>query len=100
MSGLAIDDIKVCYCFEGSGCDCYKPKPGMLVEAAEAWRIDLAESFLVGDRWRDIGASDAVGCETDCVDYGDQEKRPVNPDYTVASLYDAGQIVLEKVRFP
>ena len=100
LNELAIDDIKVCYCFEGSGCDCYKPKPGMLVEAADEWQIDLAESFLVGDRWRDIGAGKAVGCETYCVDYGYQEKRPVNPDYTVASLYDAGQIILEKVRTP
>ncbi|NJO83125.1 MAG: HAD-IIIA family hydrolase [Blastochloris sp.] len=43
-----IDDIYACYCLEGPDCDCYKPKPGMLRNAALRWDIDLARSFMVG----------------------------------------------------
>ena len=45
-------------------CDCRKPKPGLLLRAAEDFRIDLAASWLVGDTWRDIAAGQAAGCRT------------------------------------
>lgn len=45
-------------------CDCRKPKPGMLLQAAEDFNIDLSESFMVGDGENDIGAGKAVGCKT------------------------------------
>lgn len=42
-------------------CDCRKPKPGMLLRAAENWNIDIAESYMIGDSVRDIAAGDAAG---------------------------------------
>ena len=42
-------------------CDCRKPGPGMLRRAAEELDLDLPRSFVVGDRWHDIGAARAVG---------------------------------------
>ena len=41
-------------------CECRKPKPGQLIRAAEEHDIDLTKSFIVGDRWKDIEAGEAV----------------------------------------
>ena len=45
-------------------CDCRKPKPGLLLQAAEDLGLDLAISWMVGDTWRDIGAGQAAGVRT------------------------------------
>jgi len=91
---LPIDDVKVCYHVEADGCNCRKPKPGMLLAAAKAASIDLKASFMVGDRWRDVSAGKAAGCKTMFVDYGYEEAGPDKPDYIVASLLEAAQILL------
>jgi D-glycero-D-manno-heptose 1,7-bisphosphate phosphatase len=61
---IPVDDVIVCPHVDDDACACRKPKPGMLRAAAERLDIDLSKSFLVGDRWRDIGAGRAVGCQT------------------------------------
>lgn len=45
-------------------CDCRKPKPGMLLKAAEDFNIDLSQSYMVGDGENDIKAGKAAGCKT------------------------------------
>lgn len=45
-------------------CECRKPKPGMLTEAAKRYNIDLSRSYMIGDRTADIAAGQAVGCKT------------------------------------
>ena len=45
-------------------CDCRKPRPGSLLRAAEEHGLDLAASFLIGDRVTDIAAGAAAGCRT------------------------------------
>jgi D-glycero-D-manno-heptose 1,7-bisphosphate phosphatase len=61
---VPVEDIFVCLHDGPDGCECRKPKPGMLQAAAEKWGIDLARSFMVGDRWSDVEAGQAVGCYT------------------------------------
>jgi len=90
---LPIDDIYACYCVEGPDCECYKPSPKMLIDAAEAWNVNFDKSFMVGDRWRDIEAGKAVGCSTFFVDCSYKEKQP-NPDYIVRDLQEAAAIIL------
>ncbi len=55
-------------------CGCRKPKPGMLLKAAEDYNIDLSESFMVGDRENDIKCGLAAGCKSILIgggeDYG------------------------------
>jgi len=46
------------------GCNCSKPKPGMLLEAAAEFEIDRSASFVVRDRWRDVVFGRAAGCRT------------------------------------
>src|SRR5438105_971478 len=48
---LPILDVLTCYHDSAEGCLCRKPKPGMLLEAAERWELDRPRSIMVGDRW-------------------------------------------------
>jgi D-glycero-D-manno-heptose 1,7-bisphosphate phosphatase len=63
-AGVAVDDVLVCPHDADDGCTCRKPSPGMLHTAAERWGVSLSESFVIGDRWRDIEAGRAAGCYT------------------------------------
>ena len=92
---LPLDDIKVCYEEDGPSCTCYKPKPGMLLEAAREHNIDLSRSYMVGDRWRDVGAGKAAGCFTIFIDHGYGEPLRESPDATCADLQKATSIILE-----
>lgn len=49
-------------------CECRKPKPGMLLKAAEDFNIDLSKSFMVGDGGNDIQAGKSAGCKTVLID--------------------------------
>lgn len=67
----AVDAIYYCPHLEGGkippygrACNCRKPAPGMLLEAANELDIDLADSFMVGNTLADIEAGRAAGCRT------------------------------------
>ncbi len=97
LQNLHVDAIKVCFHADAADCACRKPRPGMLLEAARELGIDLAASFMVGDRWRDVGAGHAAGCKSYFVDYGYAEKRPDKPYLAVKSLPEAVNLILESV---
>jgi D-glycero-D-manno-heptose 1,7-bisphosphate phosphatase len=92
---LPVDDIKVCWDVDGPANTCYKPKPGLLVAAALEHRIDLEGSFMVGDRWRDVGAGRAAGCFTVFIDRGYAEPLTETPDAVCADLTGAAAIILD-----
>jgi D-sedoheptulose 7-phosphate isomerase len=92
---LPLDDIFVCCHTDKDNCDCRKPLPGMLLEAARKHNIDLAASFMVGDRWRDIEAGYNAGCKTILIDYGYSERPPDHlPDVRVGSLREAADWII------
>lgn len=95
---LPLDAIKVCWCVEGPDCDCYKPKPGLVLGAAREFGIDLQRSFMVGDRWRDVGAGKAAGCFTIFLDRSYAEPLADRPDATCRSLEDAAGVILARHR--
>jgi len=92
---LPIDRFIMCYHDSFDGCDCRKPRPGMLFAGAQEFDIDLASSYMVGDRWRDVDAGISAGCKTIFIDYGYDEKQPEYCDYKVSSLLDAPIIILK-----
>jgi D-glycero-D-manno-heptose 1,7-bisphosphate phosphatase len=81
-------------------CDCRKPRPGLLKQAAADLNVDLTRSFVVGDRWHDIEAGQAVGARSLLVrtGYGRTEeasrKPGVVPDATVDNLIAAASWIL------
>lgn len=91
---LPLDDIRVCCHVDADACACRKPKPGLLLDAAREMGLSLAESFMVGDRWRDVSAGKAAGCRTIFVDYGYAEALRDAPDFTVRNLPEAMRIIL------
>lgn len=93
-SQLPIDDFKTCYHDSGDKCNCRKPLPGALLEAAKEHDIDLSKSFMVGDRWRDIEAGASAGCKTFFINYRYAEQKPNAPDFIVSSLLEAKKIIL------
>ncbi len=68
--------------------------PGALFEAAKEHNIDLSKSFMVGDRWRDVGAGASAGCKTFFINYRYAEQTPDAPDFIVSSLLEAKTIIL------
>jgi D-sedoheptulose 7-phosphate isomerase len=96
---LPVDEILVCYHADGDNCDCRKPKPGLLLEGARRHQIDLAASFMVGDRWRDVEAGQNAGCQTILIDGEYDEKAPAQPpDAKVRSLEEAVNWILQMSR--
>lgn len=93
---LPVDEFRTCYHDSSDGCDCRKPLPGALLAAAGVHDIDLAASYMVGDRWRDIEAGERAGCKTVFIDYGYDERRPGGFDYRVRDLLEAANIILGK----
>jgi D-glycero-D-manno-heptose 1,7-bisphosphate phosphatase len=61
-SGGRITDIFYCPHRPDEGCDCRKPKPGLILAAGERYGIDLSRTVMVGDSARDILAGQAAGC--------------------------------------
>jgi D-glycero-D-manno-heptose 1,7-bisphosphate phosphatase len=83
--GAYIDDLFYCPHHPDKGfpgerpeykidCDCRKPKPGMILKAAEKYNIDLSQSYMVGDDKRDIGSAQAAGCRPIFIGSPEQEK--------------------------
>ena len=78
-------------------CSCRKPAPGLLLDAARQWGLDLPASVMVGDRWRDVEAGKRAGCRTVFVDHGYDEPRPQGADLTVKSLPEAVPIAAASI---
>ncbi len=89
----SIDDILVCPHRQDAGCQCRKPRPGMLVKAAKKWQIDLKKSFMVGDRWGDVVAGQRAGCYTVFVNRHYKEHQQTEPDSRAASLPAAARLI-------
>ena len=84
-----------------SVCSCRKPEPGLLLQAAKELDIDLAGSYMIGDRGKDIQAGRTAGCRTILLDYG--EGHPVmrwdpacRPDFVVYDLMEAVRLIQER----
>ena len=93
---LPVDGLKVCFHAQTDGCDCRKPKPGMLLDAAAEFGIDLQDSYMVGDRWSDTAAGRAAGCTTVFIDRAYAETNRESADATVSDITEAAEWILAK----
>lgn len=95
MSKLPLNDVFVCYHDNKDQCDCRKPLPGLILQAAAKYDINLTSSFMVGDRWRDVEAGKNAGCKTIWINAGYDEPRPKSiPDFEASSLKEAATLIL------
>jgi D-glycero-D-manno-heptose 1,7-bisphosphate phosphatase len=96
-----LDALYYCPHHPSEGCDCRKPKAGMLVRAAREQGIDMGRAFMVGDKVSDLDAGRRVGCRTVLVltGYGEQARETLNkcnfrPGYVAINLCDAVKWIL------
>lgn len=87
------------YCphLEKSKCNCRKPKPGLLLKAAEDLQIDLSRSWMIGDILNDVEAGRTAGCKTILLDCGNETEwiwnKQRQPDYIANTWLDAAQVI-------
>ena len=93
---LPLDDVRVCFHDNPDGCACRKPKPGLLLSAAEVWGINLTQSYMVGDRLTDIDAGQAAGCKTVLISASASVTGKSRPDFKAASLAEATGLILRR----
>lgn len=93
QSQIEIDEVRVCPHDDDDDCDCRKPRPGLLVQAAAEHGIDLRASYMVGDRWRDIEAGRAAGCRTVWVRSDYAETSGDSADAIVTGLFEACEFI-------
>jgi D-glycero-D-manno-heptose 1,7-bisphosphate phosphatase len=93
-ANVSVADIFVCPHDDAADCACRKPRPGMLHAAAAKWGLDLAASFVIGDRWRDIEAGRVAGCYTVLLDRPDSDC--ASADARVVGLAEAVDAVLAR----
>ena len=96
QSTLPVRDIFVCYHDNADHCDCRKPKPGLILQATDKYDLDLSNSWMVGDRWKDIAAGQVLGLKTIFVDYHYTETYEGTPaDFTVDDTRYLADIILK-----
>lgn len=95
---LKVDDIRVCYHDSADNCNCRKPRPGMLLEAAREFNIDLGQSFMIGDRLSDIEAGMLAGCKTILITPQKIECDNTIPDQQCSTLDEACRWILKNFK--
>jgi D-glycero-D-manno-heptose 1,7-bisphosphate phosphatase len=87
---LPLDGFFTCYHDDADRCLCRKPRPGLLLAAARVHAVDLAASYAIGDRWRDVDAAARAGVRPVLVDYGYSEREPdAQPGHVAAGVLGA-----------
>ena len=86
-----LHDIRICPHDDADGCVCRKPRPGMLLDAARDWKLDLSASFMIGDRDKDLLAGRQAGCRVILVG---NHPGTVAPDFSASDLPAAADWIL------
>ncbi len=93
-SGIKIAKTYVCPHSDQDNCDCRKPKPKLLIDAAKDYDLDLANSWMIGDRPSDVMAGVNAGVNTILVLSGEPNVECEQAMVTLPTLYDAAQYLM------
>ena len=93
--GIHIDDYYFCPHSDIDNCKCRKPKSGMILDASRKHNIDLNQSYIVGDGYKDILAGEKAGLKTVFVLTGGANKliKDIESDYTLDSINSLKEII-------
>jgi D-glycero-D-manno-heptose 1,7-bisphosphate phosphatase len=96
LDKIPLDRIEMCTApdDDSPGSERRKPAPGMLLDAAKALQIDLARSFMIGDRWRDIDCGHAAGCVTILINRPYAEKLRQSPHHYADNILAATELIM------
>jgi D-glycero-D-manno-heptose 1,7-bisphosphate phosphatase len=92
-----VNNFYLCPHDNSDTCLCRKPKAGLITRAADDLEVDLSQSYLIGDRWKDITAGQLAGCECFFIEENYLEKKPNMPYTRVKSLREASWKILNKI---
>jgi histidinol-phosphate phosphatase family protein len=87
--GAHVDAVYYCPHGPDDGCDCRKPKPGLLAKATRELGIDPTTSYMIGDSERDVQAGASAGCQTVLISPDGQVPDQLRPDHVAHDLLDA-----------
>src|SRR3989338_664984 len=93
-------DLDAIYCCPHSwedNCECRKPKPGMILRAANDLSFDVTKAVFIGDDERDIQAGKNAGCKTILISKGDAAKS--SPDMICKSLEEAAELLVNHKKY-
>lgn len=99
ISGGEFADMLFCPHAPEAQCDCRKPEPGMLEQAAKKYQIDLEQAWMVGDHAMDIEAGKAAGSRTILLQTGREstpERSGVQPDFVCENLLQATNEIIRQ----
>lgn len=106
FENLGFDDAYICPHKMNSNCECQKPKPGMLLQAAKEYDLDLSKCVVIGDVGTDMIAANSVGATKILVKTGwgkgslsdyRHTWSNVEPDYIAEDLLDAVNWIVEEI---
>jgi len=102
-AGGAVEAVLVCPHRPDEGCECRKPRPGLLERAAREYALDLNRCYLIGDKLSDIAAGQAVGCRCALVQTGLADPHQAGDGANVSGAYrlcrdarEAAEWILER----
>lgn len=98
LDTLPLSAVYVCFHDNADKCECRKPMPGMLLQAAREHDLDISASYMVGDRWGDVEAGRAAGCKTILIELSYSQGHRCTPDARVADLSKAADLILAAQR--
>lgn len=96
VRAAGLDEMRLCPHDDADHCHCRKPLPGMLTDAAAAHGIALSQSWMVGDRWRDVAAGQAAGCRTIFIERGHAEAAPAPAPFAIAADLPQAAAIIAK----
>lgn len=103
--GLKLDDFRYCphhpagkIAAYSMDCTCRKPKPGLILESAQKFDIDLSHSWMIGDILNDVEAGNRAGCRTILINNGNETEWDLadnrKPTAIVGNLLEAAEVIV------
>jgi D-glycero-D-manno-heptose 1,7-bisphosphate phosphatase len=93
-AGITFTKVFVCPHAASQDCDCRKPKPKLILDAAKEFGVDLVNSFMVGDNLSDIEAGINAGTKTILVKTGIRDIEATQATFTAKDLLEAAEYVV------
>ena len=102
LKKINVKKIYTCFCLEtDKDCNCYKPSPGLILDALKNFNIDIKHSYFIGDTWRDIELCKNVNLKSILIDRGyykdmtdDFSCRNLTPDHVIKNFEELQKIII------